>query len=83
MLGRGQQLAAFGHHWSGAEQWWQGVPGFEVRRDDLAEATEAQVDEFLDAIAEMIDADPRRPSGRSCSTSPAAGGRRRQTTSPP
>jgi hypothetical protein len=58
VLGRGQQLVAYGRHHSGAAIVWQGLPGLEVRRDELPAVSEEQVDAFLDDVTSLIHADP-------------------------
>ena len=61
VLGRGQQFVAYGRHPSGAElQWHQGGPA-DVALADVPVVTEAQVTAFLDAAAEIIDAQPVKP----------------------
>ena len=56
ILGRGQQLHAFGLHPSGGELVWQpGAPG-EIAVDDLQVVAVSQVDLFLQEVAELLEA---------------------------
>ena len=56
ILGRGQQLHAFGLHPSGGELVWQpGAPG-EIAVDDLPVVAVSQVDLFLQEVAELLEA---------------------------
>ncbi|MFC7538203.1 bifunctional DNA primase/polymerase [Siccirubricoccus deserti] len=57
VLGRGQQLVAYGTHYSGAAISWQGLPGLEVERAELPVVTEEQIADYLDAVSELITAD--------------------------
>jgi hypothetical protein len=64
ILGRGQQLHAFGTHPSGVDVTWTPDPPGDVARDDLPVVTEAQIDDFLAAVAPLVGAkagpDPAR-----------------------
>jgi P4 family phage/plasmid primase-like protien len=64
VLGKGQQFVAFGRHPSGAElQWTPEAPG-DVRLEDLTAVTEDQVQAFLEACSQIIDAPmPVRANG--------------------
>ena len=57
VLGRGQQVVAFGHHWTGGSIYWLGVPGFDATRDDLPQVSEDQIDAVLEECARIIEAD--------------------------
>ena len=58
VLGRGQQLHAFGRHPSGADlQWHPEAPG-DAARDNLPAVTETQIDAFLAAAGPLIGAKP-------------------------
>jgi hypothetical protein len=70
VLGRGQQFLAFGRHPSGSELVWSEPPGQETR-DALPAVTEDQIQAYLEACAQILDAplppqwnghDPDHPS---------------------
>ncbi len=65
VLGKGQQFVAFGLHYSGAMlQWFPETPGGE-KRDNLTALTEDQIQAFLVACAQIIDApSPIKPNGK-------------------
>ncbi len=49
VMGLGQQVAAFGTHWSGSPLMWFGGSPLDVHRDKLPPITEDQVTAFLEA----------------------------------
>jgi hypothetical protein len=72
VLGRGQQLHAFGRHPSGVEvEWYPEPPGVRTR-DDIPAVTEEQITAYLGAAAQLIGA-----------PSPGATPRIRTTVEPP
>jgi hypothetical protein len=58
VLGAGQQFVAFGRHDSGADlEWFPDAPG-EITAASLPPITEADILEFLEAVAPLIGAEP-------------------------
>jgi hypothetical protein len=58
VLGRGQQLLAFGTHPSGAELQWTQSPVHDVARAQLAAVNEAQIGALLSELAPLLGAPP-------------------------
>jgi putative DNA primase/helicase len=62
VLGRGQQFVAFGMHESGVEHHWAPLNFLDFHADTLIAVTEAQVDQFLQEVAILIEAVPAKPA---------------------
>jgi hypothetical protein len=58
VLGRGQQLVAFGDYESGVELQWVGEAPGEIARDEIRAVTEEQINAFLTRCAVILDAKP-------------------------
>ena len=69
VLGRGQQLVAYGTHATGGRIYWSGPEPLDMPVDKLPAATEAQITALLEALAALIDA---RTSGQDGEAHPAA-----------
>lgn len=60
VLGRGQQFVAFGLHESGVEHHWAPLNFLDFHADTLIAVTEAQVDQFLQEVAVLLEAAPAK-----------------------
>lgn len=65
VLGAGQQFVAFGRHETDIDlEWFPEAPG-EITADSLTAITEEEVSQFLNAVAEVIGAEPpAKPNGK-------------------
>ena len=72
VLGRGQQLVAYGTDATGGRIYWSGPEPLDMPVDKLPAATEAQITALLEALAALIDAEP--PAKTAKPTQPASQG---------